>query len=70
MEQLDCFQVYSLTDGVNFFVDKIWLKEDRLYFRVIEDLQNPSNQFRRESDERVYSIQTHNLCSIRVRLYF
>ena len=70
MEKFDCFQVYSHNDGVNILVDKIWIKEDRIYFRVMEKIENFHSHFRRENESNIYSIPANSLYSIRCRLYF
>ncbi|TFG30182.1 MAG: hypothetical protein EU532_01720 [Promethearchaeota archaeon] len=70
MEKLDCFQVYSYSDGVNILVDKIWIKEDRIYFRVLKKIYNYHKHFRKESESNVYSIPANSLYSIRCKLYF
>ena len=70
MEKLDSFQVYSYSDDVNILVDKIWVKDERIYFRVLKKIDNYLNQFRKEDEPNVYSITTNSLYSIRCKLYF
>lgn len=71
MEKLKSFQVYS-QEGLlklNLLVDKIWLENDRIYFRVIEILSRAKNHLRREKENNVYSIHQKNIFSIRCKLY-
>ncbi|MFX1493470.1 MAG: hypothetical protein ACFFBZ_04245 [Promethearchaeota archaeon] len=70
-EKLKSFQVYSQEGNVdlNLLVDKIWLENDRIYFRVIEILSRTKNHLRREKENSVYSIHEKNIFSIRCKLY-
>jgi hypothetical protein len=72
MEKFDCFQVYSYNNSVNMLVDKIWVKDDRVYFRVLEELENSRNHsvLRKEQDPNVYSIHVSSLFTLRCKLYF
>ena len=71
MEKLQHFQVYSDRDkgAVNMLVDKIWIDNNRIYFRIIEKLYSKT-QLRKESEPGVYSIDQNDLFSIRCKLYF
>ncbi|MHA2429517.1 MAG: hypothetical protein ACXACC_00650 [Promethearchaeota archaeon] len=70
-EKLKSFQVYSQERHVdlNLLVDKIWLENDRIYFRVIKILSRTKNHLRREKENNVYSIHEKNIFSIRCKLY-
>lgn len=72
MEKVSCFQVYSnsLQDGLYFMVDKIWIKESRIFFRVVEEIPSQKFHFRKETGKNIYSIHEEDLFSIRCRLYF
>ncbi len=70
MEKFDCFQVYSYNNHVNMLVDKIWVKNDRVYFRVLEKLENSHKQLRKEKESNVYSIHVNSFFTLRCRLYF
>ena len=69
MENFNCIQVYSVNNDVNLLVDKIWINNDRVYFRVLEELEISHKQFRKEKDPKVYSISADSFYSIRCRLY-
>ncbi len=70
-EKLKSFQVYNQEAHVdlNLLVDKIWLENDRIYFRVIEILSKTKNHLRKEKENNVYSIHEKNIFSIRCKLY-
>ncbi|MFX1340298.1 MAG: hypothetical protein ACFFDK_16940 [Promethearchaeota archaeon] len=72
MEKFDCFQVYSYNHSVNMLVDKIWVKNDRVYFRVLEELSNSHKnlELKKEQDPNVYSIHINSFFTIRCKLYF
>ena len=70
MEKFDCFQVYSYNNRVNMLVDKIWVKDDRVYFRVLKELKNSYKKLRKERESNVYSIHVNSLFTLRCRLYF
>ena len=70
MEKFDCFQVYSYRNGVNMLVDKIWVKDDRVYFRVLEKLDNSHKHLRKEQESNVYSIHVDSFFTLRCKLYF
>lgn len=69
MENFNCIQIYSVNNDVNVLVDKIWVNEDRVYFRVLEELENSHKRLRKENDPKVYSISADSFYSIRCRLY-
>lgn len=71
-ENLECFQVYGQGDkgNLNLLVDKIWLKNNRIYFRVLELLSNEKNRLRKERGYNIYSIHENEIFTIRCRLYF
>ena len=70
MEDFNCIQVYSVNNDVNLLVDKIWINGDRVYFRVLEELENSQKHLRKENDPKIYSIPAESFYSIRCRLYF
>ncbi len=70
MEKLDSFQVYSHNHSVNVLVDKIWVKNERVYFRVLEELENSQNHLRKEQKPNVYSIHVNSIFTLRCKLYF
>lgn len=77
MEKFDCFQVYSYNHSVNMLVDKIWVKNDRVYFRVLEELENSHNhlekskiRIRKEQEPNIYSIHVNSFFTLRCKLYF
>lgn len=72
MEKVSCFQVYSRSaqDGLYFMVDKIWIEESRIFFRVVEEIPSQEFHFRKEKGNNIYSIHEEDLFSIRCRLYF
>ena len=71
MEKLRHFQVYSDQNkgAFNMLVDKIWIEDNRIYFRIIENLYK-KNQLRKEREPGVYSLDPNDLFSIRCKLYF
>ena len=71
MEKLEHFQVYSDHNkgAINLLVDKIWIDNNRIYFRIIEKLYSKT-QLRKEREPGVYSIDQNDLFSIRCKLYF
>lgn len=71
MEKLHHFQVYSDHNkrAVNILVDKIWIENNRIYFRIIENLYSKT-RLRKEQEPGVYSIDQNDLFSIRCKLYF
>ena len=72
MENISCFQVYSNSsqNSVNFLVDKIWIKNKRIYFRVVEEIPWKKFHFRKEKGRNVYSIDENEVYTLRCRLYF
>ncbi len=71
MQKLKHFQVYSDSKkkAINILVDKIWIQNNRIYFRIMENLC-PKLQLRQEKEPHIYSIDINDLFSIRCRLYF
>jgi len=69
MENFNCFQVYSINNNVNLLVDKMWVKNNRVYFRVVKELEYPDERLKKEDDSKIYSIHADSLYSIRCRLY-
>jgi hypothetical protein len=70
MERLDCFQIYSLTNDLNLLVDSIWIKGERIFFRVLKEYSSPLNSLKKEEDNNVYSISINSIYSIRCKVYF
>ncbi len=72
MEKLTSFQVYSAGNigPLNILVDKIWVQEHRIYFRVQKILSIEKTYLRKEKSPNIYSIHENDLFSIRCRLYF
>ena len=71
MEKLKYFQVYSESrkNTINLLVDKIWIHNDRVYFRIMKNLCSMQH-LRKEKEPSVYSIDINSLFSIRCKLYF
>lgn len=71
MENFNCIQIYSVNNDLNLLVDKIWVKDDRVYFRAINELEHSYKHLRKEeNDPKVYSIPADSFYSIRCRVYF
>ncbi len=72
MEKLTSFQVYSVGNigTLNILVDKIWVKENRIYFRVQKVLSIEKTYLRKEKTPNIYTINESDLFSIRCKLYF
>ena len=71
MDNFNCIQIYSVNNDVNLLVDKIWVENDRVYFRVIKELESSYKRLRKEeNDPQVYSISAESFYSIRCRVYF
>ena len=70
MENFNCIQIYSVNNDVNVLVDKIWVKDDRVYFRVLDELEHSHKRLRKENNPKVYSIHAESFYSIRCRVYF
>ena len=71
MEKLKYFQVYSDSKKItiNILVDKIWIQNNRIYFRIMKNLCSRL-QLKKEKEPHIYSIDMHDLFSIRCKLYF
>jgi len=71
MEKLKYFQVYSDSkkDAINLLVDKIWIHNNRVHFRIMKNLCS-KHKLRKEKEPFVYSIDINSLFSIRCKLYF
>jgi hypothetical protein len=51
-------------------VDKLWVKNKRIFFRVVEEFPSKKYHFRKEKGRNIYSIDESELYTIRCRLYF
>ena len=71
-ENLNSFQVYShgANGNLNLLVDKMWINNNRIYFRVLKILSTERNHLRKENRSNIYSIDEKHIFSIRTRLYF
>ena len=69
---LSAFQIYStgIRERISIMVDRLWIKNNRVFFRVVEDLTPNKKYFRKERGTNVFSIIREDLLSIRCRLYF
>ncbi len=72
LESLSAFQIYSTGTSykINVMVDRLWIKDNRVFFRVIKDILPHKTNFRKERGTNVFSISREDLLSIRCRLYF
>jgi len=72
LESLSAFQMYStgIRDNINIMVDRLWIKDNRVFFRVIKNILPHKINFRKERGTNVFSISKEDLLSIRCRLYF
>ncbi len=72
METINSFQVYGQgTNGtLNILVDRMWIDNNRVYFRVLKIISKERDHLKRENCSNVYSIDEKYLFSIRTRLYF
>jgi len=70
-EKITSFHVYSYETNIdlNLLVDKIWLENDRIYFRVSEFLSGNRKYLRREKGKNIFSIHESFIFSIRCRIY-
>jgi len=68
---LTSFQVYSTGNfGVlNILVDKIWVNDNRIYFRVRKIITSKNSYLKKEKYPNIYSIPQKDVFSIRCRLY-
>ncbi|MEE9378142.1 MAG: hypothetical protein V3V33_08910 [Candidatus Lokiarchaeia archaeon] len=72
LQTLSAFQIYStgIPDKISFMVDRLWIKDNRVFFRVVEGILPNVKNFRNEHSNNVYSISRKDFVSIRCRLYF
>ncbi|MFX1419523.1 MAG: hypothetical protein ACFE9N_11445 [Promethearchaeota archaeon] len=72
LQSLSAFQIYSTgtTDRISIMVDHLWIKDNKVFFRVIEGTPPIKTYFRKERELNVFSICKEDLLSIRCRLYF
>ncbi len=67
LQTLSAFQIYSIgiADEVNIMVDHVWIKDNRVFFRVVEGMPPNIKDFRNEHSDNVYSISRNDFVSIR-----
>ncbi len=72
LQTFSAFQIYStgISDKISVMVDRLWIKDNRVFFRVVEDMNTNEKTFRKEYSNNVYSISRKDFISIRCRLYF
>ncbi|TFG07876.1 MAG: hypothetical protein EU539_03905 [Promethearchaeota archaeon] len=72
MEELLSFQVYSIekNENLNFLADKAWIRNNRIYFRILENLSMDEDDLKKEREPNIYSINLNEIYSIRCRIYF
>jgi hypothetical protein len=72
LERLSSFQIYCTgnSDDLDFMVDRLWIKNNRVFFRVVEGNPPREKGFRKENGLNVFSINKEDFISIRCRLYF
>ena len=72
LHTLSAFQIYStgITDKISIMVDHLWIKDNRVFFRVVKGMSSNTKNFRCEHLKDVYSINRKDFVSIRCRLYF
>ena len=72
LHKLSAFHMYStgISDKISVMVDRLWIKDNRVFFRVVESLTTNEKTFRNEYSNNVYSISRKDFISIRCRLYF
>ncbi|MFX0032961.1 MAG: hypothetical protein ACFE8E_10245 [Candidatus Hodarchaeota archaeon] len=70
-EKITSFHVYSHETNIdlNLLVDKIWLENDRIYFRVCEFLSGNRDYLRKEKGKGIFSLHESFIFSIRCRIY-
>ncbi|MFW9826614.1 MAG: hypothetical protein ACFFEY_03230 [Candidatus Thorarchaeota archaeon] len=66
------FQIYSIDiiNRMSTMVNCIWLEDNRIFFRVVDDMNLIEKYFKNEDSNDVYSINRDPLISIRCRLFF
>ena len=72
LQTFSAFQIYStgISDKISVMVDRLWIKDNRVFFRVVEGMTTNEKTFRKEHSNNVYSISRKDFISIRCRLYF
>jgi len=72
LQTFSAFQIYStgISDKISVMVDRLWIKDNRVFFRVVEGMTTTEKTFRKEYSNNVYSISRKDFISIRCRLYF
>ena len=72
LQTLSAFQLYSTgtKDKISIMVDRLWIKSNRVFFRVVEGLFPNEKYFKKEHSKNVYSISREDFMCIRCRLYF
>ena len=72
LQSISAFQIYNLgtKERISVMVDHLWLKDNCVFFRIVEGVLPNNKQFKKEQGTDIYSINIENLLSIRCRLYF
>ncbi|MCK4778766.1 MAG: hypothetical protein KAT57_01200 [Candidatus Lokiarchaeota archaeon] len=72
LQTFSAFQIYStgISEKISVMVDRLWIKDNRVFFRVVECMTPNEETFRKERLNNVYSISRKDFVSIRCRLYF
>ena len=72
LQTLSAFQIYStgIKERISVMVDRLWISDNRVFFRVVEGILPNKKSFRKERGTNVFSIKREDLLSIRCRLYF
>lgn len=72
LQSLSAFQIYStgIKNEVSVMVDRLWIEQNRVFFRLVEEILPNKKFFSKERGTNIYSIKREDLLSIRCRLYF
>ncbi|MFW9902428.1 MAG: hypothetical protein ACFFDY_14265 [Candidatus Thorarchaeota archaeon] len=56
LHALSAFQIYStgLRDQINIMADRLWMKDNRIFFRVVEELLPNKIYFRKERGTNIF----------------
>jgi hypothetical protein len=69
-EKITSFQVsgVGMFSDLNILVDKVWINDNRIYFKVKQMISNSENFLRKEKESNIYSINERDIFSIRCKL--